>query len=141
MIMSKTFVQVGFSILLCLSLFYCGCPAIPPSDVWLETRFKVQRHDLERIVAMSDQDPQMSRIAANFLWTQDKVAWPRPESEWGISEARWDDYRKLFKQAHFADGVIRGGNDVKVIEWSWGIVAGGSLSVICIAAHHQAILP
>lgn len=33
-----------------------------------ELRFKKQQTDLERVVMMSDQDPQMSRIAADFLW-------------------------------------------------------------------------
>jgi len=80
---------------------------------------------------MSDEDPQMSRIADDFLWKQDNFAWPRPQSEWGISERRWDEYRKIFKRADIDDGVSRQGDDVKVLVWSWGIVpAGASISYL-----------
>jgi len=80
---------------------------------------------------MSDEDPQMSRIATDFLWKKDNVGWPRPQSEWGISQQRWDEYKKIFKRADFDDGVTRWGNDVKVGVWSWGIVpAGTSISYL-----------
>jgi hypothetical protein len=88
-------------------------------------RFKIQRRDLERLVTRSDEDRQMSRIAPDFLWTQNNAGWPRPESEWGILGARWEDYRKIFRQTHFDDGILRGRSDTKVIVWVAGIVAGG----------------
>ena len=56
--------------LVTLSLLWWGRPQ-KPSDVALELRFKKQLPDLERVVMMPDQDPQMSRIAADFLWKQD----------------------------------------------------------------------
>jgi hypothetical protein len=121
----RILVLTGLAALLVLSLLWWGCGPVEPSDHLLALRFRVQRRGLERLVTMSDEDRQMSRIAPDFLWTQDRLQWPRPESEWGISEARWDDYRKLFRQAHFPGGVIRGTTDTKVIVWVWGIVAGG----------------
>jgi hypothetical protein len=123
--LSRILVFTGLGILLTLSLLWRGCGPISPNDQLLALRFKLQRRNLERLVTMSDEDQQMSRIAPDFLWTQDSVRWPRPESEWGISEARWDDYRKIFRQTHFDAGVIRGRTDVKVMVWRWGVVAGG----------------
>jgi hypothetical protein len=116
---------VCFGLLVTLSLLWWGCAPHKPSDAALELRFKKQQPDLERVVMMSDQDPQMSRIAADFLWKQDNVGWPRPQSEWGISEERWGEYRNIFKRADFGDCIIRWGNDVKVGIWSWGIVPSG----------------
>lgn len=114
-----------FAILLTLSLLWRGYGPIPPNGQLLELRFKKQRRNLERLVTMTDQDQQMSRIAPDFLHTQDSFSWPRRQSEWGISESRWDDYRKIFRQTHFGDGVIRGKTDLKAIVWSLGVVAGG----------------
>lgn len=111
------------AILLILSLQWWGY--LHPSDWTLRLRFKRQRAELERIVAMSDEDSQMSRIASDFLWTRDSAAWPRPESKWGITKKRWDEYREIFRRAHFDAGASRGENDVMVIVWSSGIVAGG----------------
>lgn len=73
---------------------------------------------------MSEEDWQMTRIAPGFLWRQDTFAWPRPESEWGISAKRWDDYRRIFTQAHLNDGLSRGekSSDIAIGVWSWGIV-------------------
>jgi len=98
-----------------------------PSDQSLEQRFFKQRVDLERLVAMMDEDWQMSRIARDFTWRQNSAAWPRPESEWGISRKRWDDYRKIFTEAGFGLGTNRRekSSDVMVIAWSWGIVPSG----------------
>ena len=122
---------ICFAILVTLSLLWWEFAPHQPSDATLESRFKEQRLDLERVVMMSDEDPQMSRIAADFLWKQDNVGWPRPQSEWGISEERWDEYRKVFRRADFDGGVTRWGKDVKVGVWSWGIVpAGVSISYL-----------
>ncbi|MGB6625806.1 MAG: hypothetical protein WBE20_09635 [Candidatus Acidiferrales bacterium] len=70
----------------------------------------------------------MSRIALDFTWRQDSVAWPRPESEWGISRRRWDEYRKIFASAGFKGGTTRPekSSDVLVYVWSWGLVVSGT---------------
>jgi hypothetical protein len=108
-----------------ISLLWWGCGPHQPSDQSLEKRFYKQRPDLERLVAMMNEDSQMSRIAPDFTWRQDTVAWPRPESQWGISGKRWDEYREIFSRAGFADGTTRRGADVIVDVWSWGIVPAG----------------
>jgi len=76
---------------------------------------------------MMDEDWHMSRIAPDFTWRQDSLAWPRPESEWGISKERWDHYRRLFLQAGIREGTTRreGSSDILLDVWSWGIVPAG----------------
>src|SRR6266581_1029497 len=96
------FVCIG--ILVLISLLWWFLRPNQPSDQSLEQRFYKQRPDLERLVAMMDEDWQMSRIGRDFTWRQDSVAWPRPEPEWGISRKRWDDYRRIFTQAGFEGG-------------------------------------
>ncbi len=119
------FVCVG--VLAVISLLWWGCAPHQPSDQSLEKRFYKQRADLERLVAIMDEDWRMSRIAPEFTWRQDSVAWPRPESQWGISRQRWDDYRRIFAQAGFEGGTTRRekSSDVMVVVWSWGIVPSG----------------
>ena len=119
---------VGFTcigILAAISLLWWGCGPHQPTDQSLEKRFYKLRPDLERLVAMMDEDSQMSTIASDFTWRQDSAAWPRPESEWGISRKRWDEYRKIFRRAGFEGGTSRRGSEVMVHVWSWGLVVSG----------------
>jgi hypothetical protein len=121
---------LGFTcigILALISLLWWLLRPNQPSDQALEQRFYKQRPVLERLVAMMDEDWQMARIADDFTWRQDSVAWPRPELEWGISRRRWEDYRKIFADAGFGDGTNRRekSSDVMVFVWSWGIVPSG----------------
>jgi len=76
---------------------------------------------------MMDEDWQMARIAPDFTWRQDSLAWPRPESEWGISKGRWDEYRNLFSKVGAKDGTTRRekSSDIIIDVWSWGIVPAG----------------
>jgi hypothetical protein len=122
---------LAFLALIALLLWFIG--PHQPSDRSLENRFYKQRPVLERIVAMMNEDAQMSRIATDFTWRQDSAAWPRPETDWGISRERWDEYRKIFDREGFKDGVSRNAKtgDVSIYVWSWGIVpAGTSLSFL-----------
>jgi len=115
------------AILAVISLLWWGCGPHQPSDASLERQFNKHRPNLDRIVAMMDEDWQMSRIAPDFTWKQNNLGWPRPESEWGISKARWDDYRKIFIQAGCERGTTRRekSSDVILNVWSWGIVPAG----------------
>ena len=118
---------VVVSIVGTISLLAWGIAPGEPSDRTLEKRFYRQRPDLERLTAMLAEDPQMTRIAPDFLWTQDSVAWPRPESQWGISRARWDEYKSLFKRAGVDKGAVRRekSKEALLIVYTWGIVPGG----------------
>jgi hypothetical protein len=50
-----------------------------PSDQKLVKEFYKKRPDLERLVSMLADDSRMTHIAPDFLWTEDNVAWPRPD--------------------------------------------------------------
>ena len=52
---------------------------------------------------MSNQDFRIVRIAPSFTWLDDDWSWPRPASKWGLSETRWDEYRRLFREAGLID--------------------------------------
>jgi hypothetical protein len=114
-------------IIVLIGSLWWACGPHQPSDAELERQFERHRSDLDRLVQMTDQDWQMSRIAPDFTWQQDTVAWPRPESEWGISRQRWDEYRRIFVQAGFRYGITRRekSSDIIVDVWSWGIVPAG----------------
>jgi hypothetical protein len=125
----KVFKIVGivcFGILVGISLVWWGCGQ--PSDASLERRFNKERPEFERLVGMMDEDRNMSRIAPDFTWRQDTLAWPRPESEWGISKQRWNDYRNLFSKTGLSDGVTRPdkSSDTLLDVWSWGLAIGGT---------------
>jgi hypothetical protein len=80
-----------------------------PSDQKLVRQFYKKRPDLERLVSMLADDSRMTRIAPDFLWTEDSVAWPRPESQWGISRARWDEYKSSAPFAQSRTRLVRNG--------------------------------
>ncbi len=75
-----------------------------PSDEALTRQFNHHRSELETLVSMAQKDSLVSRVANDFIWRQDSVAWPRPESEWGITEERWNDYRRLFRNVGLTAG-------------------------------------
>lgn len=95
-----------------------------PSDAELKWRFARQQTDLSRLAEMMDQDWHMSRIAQDFTWRQENIAWPRAESESGISKQRWDEYRSIFFRTGLGDGTARpkDSSDIIVFAWFWGIV-------------------
>jgi hypothetical protein len=126
----KAFRIVGivcFSILAGISLLWWGSGPHQPSDAVLERRFNKERPDFDRLLTMMDEDRNMSRIAPDFTWRQDNVAWPRPESEWGISNERWNDYKRLFSKTGLDDGITKPekSSDTLLEVWSWGLVVGG----------------
>jgi hypothetical protein len=131
---------ICIAILAVLALLWWGFGPFRPSDQALEWRFSRHRTDLELLLTMMVQDSKMTRIASDFLWTQDSVAWPRPQSEWGIPEQRWEQYRKIFDQDGFKGGTSRDpeSGDVEVIVWARGIVpAGVSLSYLYCGPHQE----
>ena len=92
--------------------------------------FREHRPTFERLVAMSDSDPDFSRIAPRFVL---------PDSTWpmrtgvpahSMSRQRWNEYRAVFDSLHLADGLGRhGSGDTAVVEltaWSKGMLDGES---------------
>jgi len=119
-------IAVG-SLLILIMVLWVACTPRQPTDASLLRQFNQHQSDLERIAAMMDEDWGMSRIAPDFTWRQDTVAWPRPESEWGISKSRWDEYRELFRKAGIESGTTRRekSSDIIFYVWTWGIVPAG----------------
>jgi len=98
-----------------------------PSDQTLTKQFNKHRGELETLVSMTQQDSAVSRIAYDFIWRQDSVAWPRPQSEWGITEDRWNEYRSLFRKIGLGAGLNKDGqDDIYFISHTEGTVVSGS---------------
>jgi hypothetical protein len=124
---SKIIGMISLGVLALITLLWWVIGPHQPSDASLERRFNKERPELELLVTMMDKDWNMSRIASDFTWRQDNLAWPRPETEWGISKERWNDYKKLFIETRVSDGTLRRekSSDVLLVVWSWGIVPSG----------------
>src|SRR5438477_9114764 len=78
-----------------------------PRDAVLEANFKQHEADLAVLAEMSQVDNKVVRITRDFTWLDNNASWPRPESELGFSEERWDQYRKLFKEVGLEGGITR----------------------------------
>ena len=78
-----------------------------PSDAALIRNFEQHEGSFERLVQMSDENPQVIRIAYDFTRLETNWAWPRPEAELGFSKQRWAEYRKLFNTLGLASGLDR----------------------------------
>jgi hypothetical protein len=108
-----------------LFLLISGCE--PPSVESLARQFPAQRKTLEQIISMSDQDPQMAVIDPTWL----EPAGPDgigSQKAISISEARWDQYRQIFRSAGIAQGIRRYGGprgDAFIIVKSIGILDNG----------------
>lgn len=91
---SRTAVAVALFLSLLCALGLAVTRSNGRSDAALTSHFVKHRADFERLVAMANEDAHLTRIAPDFTWLDDDVAWPRKNV--GISEQRWDEYRQLF---------------------------------------------
>ena len=107
------FVAVGFGLSILTTLALAVASTLSPSDEVLRARFLSHRVDFERLAAMANEDSQLTRIAPNFTWLDDDVAWPRTNV--GISDVRWNDYRRLFGKAGASRGILKGTNPDRII--------------------------
>jgi len=96
-----------------------------PSDEALRARFLAHRVDFEKLVVMTNEDIHLTRIAPDFTWLDDDVAWPRKNV--GISEQRWNDYRQTFRKVGASEGMIKYANPTLVLFpiTSMGLVPSG----------------
>jgi hypothetical protein len=98
-----------------------------PSDQYLERVFAANQPEFEKLISMANEDSHVVRIASDFTWLDTSAAWPRPESELGFSNQRWDEYRRLFSKLGLTSGLV---NDapgfVLFFASSKGLVTGGS---------------
>src|ERR1035438_9102950 len=102
-----------------------AAPKPLPSDKALRARFFAHRADFERLVAMANEDSRLTRIASDFTWLDDDVAWPRKDV--GISEQRWTEYRQIFRRVGASDGILKGIEPTRIIFpiMSVGLVPSG----------------
>jgi hypothetical protein len=84
-----------------------------PSDESLRSRFLTHRADFERLVMMANEDNRLTRIAPDFTWLDDNVAWPRKDV--GITEDRWNEYRRLFHTTGASIGIEKGINPSRIL--------------------------
>lgn len=93
---------------LCTGTLGCSLgPTSHPSDADLIQRLDAHEPDFVRLVAMSDGDARVVRIAPDFTRLDDDWNWPRPDSLLGISHRRWDEYRSLFRTLGLDAGLER----------------------------------
>lgn len=109
---------LGLSVVAFLSIFAAGRSSV--SDKALRARFFAHRADFEKLVAMANEDSRLTRIAPDFTWLDDNVAWPRKDV--GISEERWNDYRQLFRKVGALDGIAKGDHPAQIF---FSIESGG----------------
>lgn len=75
------------------------------SERSLRKGFEENRAVLDSIVDLAREDEHLVRIAPDFTQLEDDWSWPRPRESWGITEARWDRYRQLFREADIDHGI------------------------------------
>lgn len=123
-----TLVVVGVFALGCVITRVGGWALAAPNDELLTRRFNNYRSDFETLALMAEQDAAISRVADDFLWRTDSVAWPRPEAEWGITKDRWKEYRRLFKRVGLDAGLSKNaqGNIYFIAHTEGSVVSGAS---------------
>src|ERR1700735_5933854 len=81
---------LGIVVLVLLLMWSCAAP----SDNALGKRFQSHRFELEALARMSEEDADVIKVADTLIRLKNDRSWPRPESKWGITRERWDEYRR-----------------------------------------------
>lgn len=81
--------------------------ALPPSDNALVKRFGEHSAELEQLVQMANSDTQFVQIGPNLAKTVDGREYRASEAQSVLLQARWAEYRRLFKAAGLNDGLYR----------------------------------
>jgi hypothetical protein len=112
-----------------LSIFdACGWMSTLPSDARMEANFRQNKPDFEALVKMFNED---SRVTAVHLQRTELVSdarWPRDDI--GFSQARWGEYRRIFKKLGLQFGIDRWSEPPGTIAFladGSGMVAAGEL--------------
>jgi hypothetical protein len=96
-------------------------------DPQLQPTFRQNGDKVEKLLKMANEDSQLTRVAPDFTWLINDNKWPREDI--GISSARWDEYRTLFKSLELEEGVVRTKDfpgAVFLIARANGLCTGGS---------------
>jgi hypothetical protein len=98
-------------------------------DPDLDASFRRNTDVFEKLLGMAEQDSHLIRIAPEFTWLDSSSKWPRDDI--GFSNARWDEYRTLFKSLALTEGIVRTHDfpaAVFFVAHSNGLCTGGSSS-------------
>lgn len=131
---SRIAVTIGLFLILLCALGLAVSRSTWHSDAALKSHFVKHRADFEKIVAMANEDARVTRIAPEFTWLDDDAAWPRKNV--GISEQRWDEYRRLFRQVGVSVGIWKNINPPRIFfpVVSEGLVPAGYTKGIVYSA-------
>lgn len=127
-------------------LFFTSCSPLlfdktHTSDEILLKTFRENRADFELLARMAKQNSNMVRIADNFTWTKDSAAFPRPESELGITNERWEEYKRLFRKLGLTNGILNYQPDkIYFTASSQGLLTGGSSKGYAFLREEPALL-
>jgi hypothetical protein len=101
-----------------------------PTDSALADRMTSYQTSFDQLISMARTDSDLVRIAPDFTWTRTTVAWPRPKSQLGFTQARWDQYRSLFQALGLEAGLFQRPEDVPRVIYllvqTKGLVTSGS---------------
>ncbi len=74
-------------------------------DPELQIQFTREAEAFDKVRSMAEQDVHVIRIAPDYTLLDTDSKWPRENL--GFSEARWNEYRSLFKTLSFSEGIVR----------------------------------
>jgi|SRR5579862_9826471 len=143
-VISKIVAFLLLGVVIIAFLLAWSCKA--PSDESLRERFQSHRSELETLARMSQEDADVIRVTDNFTRLKNDWSWPRPESKWGITRERWDEYQRLFRKIGLSAGLEKDklGN-VFFIAHTEGFASHGASKglVQCVSGkdHDNAYLP
>lgn len=96
-----------------------------PSDSDLKLTFDKNREMFDKLVQMSNEDSNVSRISYDFTWLVDDVSFPRSEDKLGFTKERWSEYKILFNKINLMSGIKRGGREVYFMAYTAGLATRG----------------
>ena len=122
---SMLFARELTTVLVLLVALGCGLQ----SESSLRREFEANRQVFEELRRLFAEDSHLVRVAPDFTRLNDDWSWPREDI--GLSNERWDLYRRLFEEAGVSAGVDRQGAQVFFYMSTVGLaVSGASRGVV-----------
>jgi hypothetical protein len=93
--------------LLCLLMLLSQIPdfCFFHPDIQLKLQFYEHRAEFEKLIAMVQEDSQIDGVGDDLTSLDSSSSPPRPTG--GVSQARWDEYRRLFRKTGASYGIER----------------------------------
>lgn len=120
----KSSVAIAFLTLAILS----GCIRVEhPSDQQMVQEFQDHRPAFEMLLKMFRQETRVTRIGDGFIWIDGAGSVDTFERAKYLPDGRLAEYRKLFKELHLKDGLVRREDgSIAFLRSGRGIVPSGS---------------